>query len=136
MPRPRPHDDIARKLGRARSTVTEMLSLRNIPENVRKICVEKAIVSKSLLLQIVRQETAEKMTALIEKVASQGGPTRQQLRDAAAKAKPGRPKRYVYVYRPSTKAFNLKLSFTKSRASRDEIIDALEAILRDLRKGK
>ena len=76
------------------------------------------------------------MTALVEQIASQGGATRRQLREATAKPKPGRPKHYVFAYRPPTKTFNLKLSFTKSRATRDEIIDALEAILRDLRKGK
>src|ERR1019366_719789 len=94
------------------------------------------ISSKSLLLQIVRQDTPQKMTALIEKFASQGGATRQQLRDATARPKPGRPKNYTFAYRPPTKAFNLKLSFTKSRASRDEVIEALEGIIRDLRKSK
>ena len=58
------------------------------------------------------------MTALVEKIASQGGGvTRQQLREATAKPKAGRPKHYVFAFRPPTKAFNLKLSFTKSRAS-------------------
>ena len=76
------------------------------------------------------------MTALIEKIASQGGATRQQLRDAAAKPKAGRPKHYVFAFRPPTKAFNLKLSFNKTRVTRDEIIDALEAILKDLRTAK
>ena len=75
------------------------------------------------------------MTRLIEKIASQGGATRQQLREAARKPHAGRPKRYVFAYRPPTKAFNLKLSFTKSRVNREEVIDALEGILRDLRKG-
>jgi hypothetical protein len=76
------------------------------------------------------------MTALIEKIASQGGTTRQQLRDAAAKPQAGRPKHYIFAFKAPTKAFNLKLSFNKSRASRDEIIDALEAILKDLRSKK
>ena len=53
---------------------------------------------------------------------------------AAAKPKAGRPKHYVFDFRPPTKAFTLKLSFAKSRASRDEIIDALEGILKELRK--
>ena len=130
------HEDLARRLGKSRTSVTESLTLNGMPDEVRNLCRLADISSKSLLLQIVRQETPEKMTALIEKIASQGGATRQQLRDAAAKPKPGRPKHYVFAYRPPTKAFNLKLSFTKSRVSRDEIIDALEAILRDLRKQK
>jgi hypothetical protein len=76
------------------------------------------------------------MTALIETIASQGGATRQELRDAAAKPKAGRPKHYVFAFRPPTKQFNLKLSFARSRVSRDEVIDALEQILRELRKAK
>ena len=130
------HEDLARRLGKSRTSVTESLALNAVPEEVRNLCRLADISSKSLLLQVVRQETPEKMTALIEKIASQGGATRQQLREQAAKSKPGRPKHYVFAYRPPTKAFNLKLNFTKSRVSRDEIIDALEGIIRDLRKSK
>jgi ParB family chromosome partitioning protein len=131
------HEDLARRLGKSRTAVTESLSLNGMPESVRTLCRLADISSKSLLLQVVRQETPEKMTALVERFASQGGgATREQLRKAAAKPKAGRPKQYVFAYRPSTKAFNLKLAFTKSRVSRDEVIDALEGILRELRKGK
>jgi len=131
------HEDLARRLGKSRTSVTESLALAGMPEEVRNLCRLADISAKSLLLQVVRQDSPEKMTALIEQMASQGGSaTRQQLRDAVRKPKPGRPKHYVFAYRPPTKAFNLKLSFAKSRASRDEIIDALEAIIRDLRKNK
>jgi ParB family chromosome partitioning protein len=130
------HEDLARRLGKSRTAITESLALNAIPESVRDLCRLADISSKSLLLQVVRQNSPEKMTALIEKIANQGGATRQQLRDASAKPQPGRPKHYVFAFRPPTKAFKLKLSFNKSRASRDEIIDALEAIVRDLKKSK
>src|SRR5262249_11418886 len=103
---------------------------------IRNLCRLADISSKSLLLQVVRQDDPTKMAALVESIASRGGATRQQLRDEAAKPKAGRPKHYVFAYRPPTKAFNLKLSFSKSRATRDEVIDALEAILDELRKSK
>jgi ParB family transcriptional regulator, chromosome partitioning protein len=128
------HEDLARRLGKSRTAVTESLALNAMPDEVRTLCRLADISSKSLLLQIVRQETPEKMTALIEQIASSGGATRQQLREAAAKPKAGRPKHFVFAYKPPTKAFNLKLAFAKSRVSRDEVIDALEAILRELRK--
>src|SRR5438105_15504819 len=130
------HEDLARRLGKSRTSVTESLALNSMPEEVHNLCRLADISSKSLLLQVVRQETPEKMTALIEKIASQGGATRQQLREAASKPKPGRPKQYVFAYRPPTKQFNLKISFAKSRVNKDEIIDALEAIIRELRKSK
>ena len=130
------HEDLARRLGKSRTSVTESLALTAMPEAVRNLCRLADISSKSLLLQVVRQETPEKMTALIERIASQGGATRQQLRAASAKLKPGRPRQYVFAYRPPTKQFKLKLSFAKARVDRDEIIHALEAILRELRKAK
>src|SRR5947207_4089090 len=121
------HEDLARRLGKSRTSVTESLALNGIPEEIRNLCRLADISSKSLLLQVVRQDSPEKMTALVEQIASQGGATRQKLRDAAAKPQAGRPKHYIFAFRPPTKAFNLKLSFNKSRASKDEIIDALEA---------
>src|ERR1700733_2756241 len=133
------HEDLARRLGKSRTSVTESLALSGMPDEVRNLCRLADISSKSLLLQIVRQETPEKMTALIEKIASQGGATRQQVREVVAKgARPGagRPKHFTFAYKPPTKLFNLKLSFTKSRVSREEVIDALEGILKDLRKSK
>src|SRR5919106_283703 len=80
------HEDLARRLGKSRTSVTESLTLTAMPEEVRNLCRLADISAKSLLLQVVRQETPEKMTALVEKIASQGGATRQQLREAAARA--------------------------------------------------
>ena len=130
------HEDLARRLGKSRTSITESLALTLMPDEVRNLCRLADISSKSLLLQVVRQDTAEKMTALIEKIAGQGGATREQVRQAVAKPKAGRPRHYTFAYRPPSKLFRLKLSFTKSRVGRDEVIDALEAILRDLRKNK
>jgi ParB family chromosome partitioning protein len=129
------HEDLARRLGKSRTSITESLALNGMPDEVRNLCRLADISSKSLLLQIVRQETPEKMLALLEKIASQGGaPTRQQLRNETARPKAGRPKHYIFAFKPPSKLFNMKLSFAKARVTRDEIIDALEAILDDLRK--
>ena len=130
------HEDLARRLGKSRTSVTESLALMGMPEEVRNLCRLADISSKSLLLQIVRQDQPEKMIALIEKIASQGGATRQQVREVTAKPKAGRPKNYVFAYRPPTKQFNLKLSFSKNRVEKDEIISALEAIILDLRNAE
>ena len=129
------HEDLARRLGKSRTSITESLSLTAMPDDVRNLCRLADITSKSLLLQVVRQETPQKMTALVEKIASQGGTTRQQLREATSKPKTGRPKHYVFAFRPPTKVFNLKLSFNKSRVTKDEVIETLEGILHELRNS-
>ena len=72
---------------------------------------------------------------LVEKIATQGA-TREQLRKDTQKVKPGRPKAFVFAFRPQSKAFNLRLSFNKKDASKDEVIAALENILQELKHSK
>ena len=129
------HEMLAKKLGKSRVAVTESLSLNAMPDEVKNLCRLADITSKSLLLQIVRQGDPEKMVALVERITSQGGATREEVRKQAAKPKAGRPRAFTFNYRPPTKAFNLRLSFRKGKAERGEIIAALEAILDDLRSG-
>jgi ParB family transcriptional regulator, chromosome partitioning protein len=73
--------------------------------------------------------------ALVERIARDDGTTREAVRRETARPKPGRPKAYTFSYKAPTKAFKLQLRFTKSRVDREEVIEALEAILRELREG-
>jgi ParB family transcriptional regulator, chromosome partitioning protein len=127
------HEDMARRLGKSRTSITESLSLNNMPDEVKNLCRLADISSKSLLLQVVRQGDPQKMIALIEKLARDGGMTREAARKETSKPKPGRPKAFVFSYKAPTKAFNLQLKFSKSKVDRDEVISALEAIIKELR---
>jgi ParB family chromosome partitioning protein len=129
------HEDMARRLGKSRSAITESLSLNNMPEEVKNLCRLADISSKSLLLEVVRQGDPQKMVALVERIARDGGATREAVRKETAKPKAGRPKAYVFSYKAPTKAFKLQLRFSKSRVERDEVIQALEAILDELRRN-
>ena len=134
------HEDLAKRLGKSRTSVTESLAIADMPDDVRKLCRLADISSKSLLLQIVRQQTPQKMIALIEQLTREGhgAVTREQARKAAASkpTKIGRPKAFVFQYRPPAKTFNLRLQFRKSDVDRTEVIAALEAILDELRHQK
>jgi len=132
------HEDLARRMGKSRTNITESLSLAQMPAEVRNLCRLADISSKSLLLQIVRQQEPAKMIALIERLTRDGGGapvTRAKARRAVAKPKAGRPKAYVFSYRPAAKTFNLKLQFKKSEVDKTEVIAALEGIIKELRKG-
>jgi ParB family chromosome partitioning protein len=129
------HEDLAKRLGKSRTSITESLSLTTLPPEVRKVCRLAGIHSKSVLLQVARQGEARKMLALVEKIVSQGGATREQVRQETQKPKAGRPKAYVFSFKPENKAFALSLRFNRKAASKDEVIEALEAILEELRRG-
>ena len=130
------HEDMARKLGKSRTAITESLALNNMPKEVRNLCRLADIASKSTLLQIVRQATPEKMLALVERLVAQGAVTRQDARTETARGKAARPRPFVFSFRAPAKTFKLRLAFAKSRVDKAEIIDALENIIRELRTAK
>ena len=127
------HEDIAKKIGRARSSVTETLSLRNIPEGLRKKCIEHSINSKSLLLQIARQPTEKKMIEMFQRIL-QGGLTRDEARRERREdqAGPQRPQPFIFHFEPQNESFKFRIQFKKSHVSRDELIVTLREILSQL----
>jgi ParB family chromosome partitioning protein len=127
------HEDIARKIARARSSVSETLSLRNIPESIRRRCIERGIVSKSLLLQLARQPNEKKMAEAMQRIL-QGGLTRDEARrERREEATSGpRPQPFIFNFQPENETFRLRIQFRKSSVSRDELISTLRAILASL----
>lgn len=130
------HEDMAEKLGKSRSTITESLSLTAMPEEVRRLCRLADIQSKSVLLQVVRQGSPEKMVGLLERL-SQEGTTRAEARRLTRpepKARRGRPRHYVFRFQPRDKGFALALQFRKAEVEKAEVIRTLEAILASLKE--
>ena len=127
------HEDVAQKIGRARSSVTETLSLRNIPESLRKKCIENGVTSKSLLLQIARQPTEKKMFEMFQRIL-QGGLTRDEARRERREeqAGPQRPRPFIFHFEPQNDAFKFRIQFKKSHVTRDELITTLREILSQL----
>lgn len=128
------HEDLARRLGKSRTSVTETLALHRMPDDVKQLCRLADISSKSMLLEVVRQSTPEKMIALVERMTREGASTRERVRAVTAKLGRGRPKAYTFCFRPSTKAFNLQIRFSKPSVEKAEIIQTLEGILAELRR--
>ena len=127
---------IADAVGKSRVSVTEIMSLLEIPEDLRDECRRADIGAKTVLLQIARLGDEDRMREAIESVAS--GSTRQDLRarkkeeDEPSK----RPARFSFVYGPKGGPFKLNLSFQKSRVDRSELIETLRGILEQLEAGE
>ena len=77
------------------------------------------------------------MIALVERISpGTASPRERPSARQPRSRRPGRPKAYVFNYKAPTKPFNLNLSFAKARVERDEVISALEAIIKELRAQK
>lgn len=76
------HEEIAKKIGKSRTTVTEALSVAGLPENIRDKCRAADINAKSTLLEIARQFDEKAMHEFLDKIAS-GNTNRESVRQAA-----------------------------------------------------
>lgn len=127
------HEEIARKLGKSRTVITETLSLNRMPESVQERCRRADITSKSVLLEIVRQETEEEMHRLVDSITAQDL-TRDEVRRVSRPedAVRRRGRRYTFRYQPESEAFRIRLTFAKPEVDRRELIQALREILEKL----
>jgi ParB family chromosome partitioning protein len=123
------HEEIARKIGKARSSITELFSLRTIPDDVKALCAQQGVLSKSQLLQVARQENENKMRELVRRFAL-GLVSREQAREERQPER--RPRNAVFRFVPPAKEFKLVLTFRKSSVPRAEVIQALRRILETL----
>ena len=127
------HEELARRLGKSRTSITESLTLNAIPDEVKSLCRLAEITSKSVLVQVARQADEKTMLKFVEQVTLAGGITRAEARRAAATPSRGRPKAYVFKYAAPSKAFRLQLNFRRAKVGKGELIKALEDILSELR---
>jgi len=130
------HEEIARKIGKSRSTVTEALSIAAIPEKIREQCRRADVSSKSLLLQIVRQPDDISMAQMTDEIVSKGL-TRDGARAArrskfGERLKGAHPAPYTYRYVSPHKDFKLEMRFRRSHVVREELLSALHTVLDDL----
>jgi ParB family transcriptional regulator, chromosome partitioning protein len=120
------HEEIARKIGKGRSSITEVLSLRSIPEEIKALCIEKGVLSKSQLLQVARQPSEAKMRNVVRLFAL-GMINREKAREERNPAK--KPRSAVFRFVPPAKEFKMTLHFRKNHVERDEVIRALQRII-------
>ena len=123
------HEEIAKKIGKSRPSVTEVLSLRSIPDEIKAVCIEKGVLSKSQLLQVARQPSEAKMRDVVRRFAL-GMLSREQAR--AERQPDKKPRNAIFRYVPPAKEFKLTLQFRKGNVNREEIITALRRILETL----
>jgi len=122
------HEEVARKVGKSRSTVTEALSIAAIPPDVREICRKADVSAKSMLLQIVRQPDDDGMRRLAKEIASRGL-TRDDAREVrrqemgpriAPDAKP-----FTFKYVSPKKEFSLEVRFRRANVALEDVAAAL-----------
>lgn len=128
------HEEVARKVGKSRSTVTEALSLAAVPEELREECRRADISSKSLLLQIVRQPDEVSMRRMFEEVARKGltrdgarAVRRAQQQGAGEPSLTGGRRWQVFRYESEDGAAKVEVKWLQGALTPQEIAHVLRA---------
>lgn len=135
------HEQIAAAMGKSRTVVTESLSLLALPEVVQALADELGVQSKSLLLEVAKLESIEEMRSVVEQAAEHRlnrDDLRQRTRgkDGSAKKKSSENRPYIFKFKAPDKSYNLSLSFKRETVDREDLIDALEQTLFELRRAQ
>lgn len=128
------HKQISEKIGKARSTITEILSISKIPKEIRNMCEEFSIKSRGTIIEIAKQENENDMYRLITEIKKREL-KREDTRDLSKliKGKEKKIDRYVYKYEEKDKSFKLKIEFKQQKVTKDEIVQILEKLIKKLR---
>jgi len=143
------HDEIAKKIGKSRSTVTEAMAIAGLPEDIRRKCSDAKINAKSTLLEIARQFDEKAMHEFLAHIRNKN---REEIRQAARPhlssktaaaadpVQPGAPakhssnneKRKVFRFVSDDGEFSVEI-FSKNKSfGNAEIRNALQAALKRL----
>jgi len=125
------HNQLAEKIGKARSTITEIINVARIPKGLREICKSHDINSRSTLIEIAKLEKEQDMEKLIKEITERGlrrEDTRELSRKLKGKHKTTKP--FIFSYTPQQNDYyHLRIEFKKHTVNKDEIIEVLEDIL-------
>ena len=126
-------EQLAHVIGKARSTVTEILSLNRLPETVKDEC-RRADISRRVLIEIAKKKTAEEMTALFEKVKNENL-TSEHIRKISRRDGEIKRKTPAGIAIDKTQNLYLTLSKLDTATISDEERELLAQELRYLRKA-
>lgn len=130
------HQQISDKIGKARSTITEIISICKIPSDIRNLCKKNKLYSRTTIIEISKQKSLENMKKLITEIVERDL-KREDTRELSKKiiGKIKKTSRYVYNYKGKIpEIYKLRLEFKKQEVKKEDIIRILEEIINKLKK--
>jgi len=121
---------LARIIGKSRASVTEILTLNQLPDAIKAECRTSDTWTKSQLLTLLRAGSETRVLILWQAMHSGAARTVRDLRARTAAKTTGRPRHYRFLHRPKDRPYQVRVSFSKAKASRSEVTEALKDALK------
>jgi len=121
------HDEVAERVSKSRTSVTECLRLTDMPAHVRGILLEGNVRSKSVLLELSRVDSEEQMEAL-----RRDPPTEETEAQAKPRQAPTPPRRMTYR---SKSGITVTVYLKSTEVSLADVERSLLEAIRELRSN-
>ena len=134
------HEEIAKKISKSRTTVTELLTISNLPEDIRQKSTDAKVNSKAVLLEIARQFDEPAMHQFIDKISTEN-PSRKEVRqqsrgsqqksnanDQSDSFKKAKNKNDIFSFVSAESRFELEIRFTGRDSAAFDKNDVLRAL--------
>ncbi len=137
------HEEIAKKISKSRTTVTESMTIAGIPSNIRDKCREAKITAKSTLLEIARQFDDAAMLNFVVQITDKVQNTNESHKNLKkSNGKTAKDKKdfphidNTFIYTSTAKTFSLQIKFTDQESyEKKEILQALKEAFDSVKAG-
>jgi ParB family transcriptional regulator, chromosome partitioning protein len=147
------HEEIAKKISKSRTTVTELLTIAGLPESIREKCQTANINAKSVLLEVARQFDERAMHKFLDTIQNKKF-SREEIRQTARphlkeniqfrEAQTGTNSdksqtisRNSKNFHYNSEDFSLEIKFKNSgNYNNEDIVNALQKVLNSLASNK
>lgn len=135
-------DEIAQKISKGRTTVTELLTIAGLPSAIREKCREQNINAKAMLLEVARQFDEAAMFEYLDRLAGGKREKKPSVRGGGAKkplelvsnASPVNGRSFQYA--PDGKGFAIEVRFDDpDQLSKRSVLQALKNAFEDVKSG-
>lgn len=126
------HERLAAVIGKSRVTVTELLSLNSLPNEVKEQCRTSDIATKTHLLQVLREPNIGRQLSLWDGIKAGKFSTKQIRRDKLATDT--RKKKLCRKFHIEEPAAVITVQFEKVRVSEEQIWTALKEAAKQQKK--
>jgi len=126
------HDEIAKKIGKSRVTVTELIRITDLPDEIKQKCQGLGIDSKTFLLELTKVEELDKMEAILRQYGQKPF-SREKIK---LQRKKETQKNFNFHFVSDDKKVKINFHFKQERVARENVIAILEKLIQDIKENK
>lgn len=126
------HEEIAKKIGKSRVTVSELIRITDLPIEIKQKCLEMAINSKTFLLELTKLEDPEKMDEILNQY-SQKAFSRDEIKQQRKKQV---TKKFKFNFVSEDKNIKINFHCQQEGVDKEKIIAVLEKLIVEIKANK